>query len=539
MPDREKQTEGSAGSRGSAPNHGSKNETLILAHDLGTSGNKATLYDRSGNLLASSFSGYPTSFPRPGWAEQDPEQWWRAVVESTGALLEAVPDAVRRIGGISFSGHMMSCTPVDREGKALHRAIIWSDQRAFRQKERLGEVFGNRETYERTGTVFVANYLAAKALWLKQNEPGVFKKTFCYLQPKDFVAHRLTGSMVTDYSDASGTNLFDLRKKQWCADIAGEIGLSVDALPRAIPSTQRAGVLTKQAASCLGLQQGLPVIIGGGDGVCATAGAGSSAPGSCYNSYGTSAWNAVTGAQPLYDAGQRNFILCHLDENLYMAAGTMQNAGGSFEWLNEWIGCLERSVSSQLDITAYELLSLEAQKAPPGSCGVLFLPYLMGERSPYWDPEVRGAFLGLCRSTGRNEIIRAVLEGTVFHLKLILDMFIENGTRVSGVRLIGGGARSPLLRRIMADIWGVPVTAMRYLEEASSLGAAIAGLVGIGLHPSVIEAEKVMVHEGERLHPDLELHRRYSESYGIFKEAYQALRGVHAKMHRAAEETGG
>lgn len=507
-------------------------KTLILAHDLGTSGNKATLYDAEGTMLASSFSGYPTEFPAPGWAEQDPEQWWTAVKTSTRRLLQQVPGAGERVDGISFSGHMMSCCPVDEEGAPLRRAIIWSDQRAYREKDALARVFGDEDAYRRTGTVWVANYLAAKALWLRENEPEVFRAARRYLMPKDFVAHRLTGRMVTDYSDASGTNLFDIRAKRWCEDIAGEIGLEFSTLPPALPSTSTVAGLDSRAAEELGLRRGVPVIIGGGDGPCATAGAGASGPGICYNSYGTSSWNAVATGQPLYDAKRRIFILCHLDPDRYMAAGTMQFAGGSFEWLNGWLGATEGTLAQGLGLSSYDLLSLEAERAEPASGGVLFLPYLLGERSPYWDPEVTGAFIGLTRSTGRGEIIRAVLEGTVYHLKLILDVLIENGAVFDEVRLIGGGGRSGLLRKLMADIWGVPVVPMRYLEEASSLGAALAGLVGIGARPSMEEAVS-LVRKGEQVAPDPAAHQRYQRYYPLFGEAYHALREVNKKIHAA------
>ncbi len=502
----------------------------VLAHDLGTSGNKATLFDSEGRLVASSFTGYDTVYPHPGWAEQKQGDWWDAVKASTVGLLKEVPNAYSSIAAISFSGHMMCCSPIDEEGSPLCNAIIWSDQRADKQRDRLSQTVGDETAYRVTGTVFVANYLAAKVLWLQDNRPDVYKKAYKFLQPKDYIAYLLTGEFVTDYSDASGTNLFDIQKKAWSREIISSSGIDPSKLPEALPSTRIAGKLIKSAAEQLGLPAGIPVVIGGGDGPCATAGAGASKAGDCYTIYGTSAWTSVTTDAPLYDPLQRTFILNHLDENLYMGVGAMQSAGGSFEWLNGWIGNTEGSLGKSIGLSPYDILSLEAEQSQPGSNGVLFLPYLMGERSPYWDSEVKGAFLGLTRVAGRHQIIRSVLEGAVYHLKIILDILEENGSRVDEVRLIGGGGRNRFLRKLMADIWGKPVVEMEYMEEATSLGAAIAGFVGVGIKKCIGEAES-MIRKKSVVNPDEKNTERYGKMYEIFKKSYVALKPVHHKLH--------
>jgi len=508
---------------------------FVIAHDLGTSGNKATLFDSEGKLLASSFTGYETYYPYPGWAEQKQSDWWRAVKTSTLDLIQKVPEAKRQIVAISFSGQMMCCSPIDEKGNPLYDAIIWSDQRAYKQRDRLSQEVGDKVAYKVTGTVFIANYLAAKVLWLQDNYPDVYKKTHKFLQPKDYIAYRLTGEFVTDYSDASGTNLFDIQKKAWSQDIISQINIDASKLPKPIPSTQIAGKLKKNVADELDLSEGIPVVIGGGDGPCATVGAGASKPGDCYNIYGTSSWTSVTTDTPLYDKLQRTFVLSHLDENLYMGVGTMQSAGGSFEWLNGWIGNVENLFGKQIDISPYRLLSLEAEQSALGSNGVIFLPYLMGERSPYWDSEVKGAFLGLTRVAGRSQIIRSVLEGTVYHLKLILDILEENGSEVKEVRLIGGGGRNRFLRKLMADIWGKPIVEMHYMEEATSLGAAIAGFVGVGVKKSILEAESMIKTESME-YPDTKNTEIYRKFYEIFKESYLALRPIHHKLDKLLHE---
>jgi xylulokinase len=423
----------------------------------------------------------------------------------------------------------MCCSPVDEQGNPLCNAIIWSDQRSDRQRHRLSKEIGDDVAYRVTGTVFIANYLAAKILWLIDHYPDIYKRTHKFLQPKDYIAHLLTGEFVTDYSDASGTNLFDIQKKRWSGEIISQMKIDEDKLPRPISSTSKAGTLRKEVAEELGLTGGIPVIIGGGDGPCATVGAGASKPGDCYNIYGTSSWTSVTTDTPLYERERRTFIICHLDRNLYMGVGTMQSAGGSFEWLNGWIGGAEGQFGKVVGLSPYKILSLEAEQAQPGSKGVMFLPYLMGERSPYWDSEVKGAFLGLTRVSGRQEIIRSVMEGTVYHLKLILEILEENGSEVKEVRLIGGGGDNPFLRKMMADIWGKPVVEMRYKEEATSLGAAIAGFVGVGVKKSILEAES-MIQTMSVENPDKNNTEKYSRFYRIFKEAYTALKPIHQEL---------
>ena len=506
-------------------------KSYILAHDLGTSGNKAALFSEDGTLVGSCFAGYTTCYPAPGWAEQSQEDWWNAVVGSTRELLEKFPGESKQIAAVSFSAQMMCCSPVDREGNPLFQGIIWSDQRADEQKEYLAELVDNKTSYTVTGTVMVANYLAAKALWLKKHYPDVYKRTYKFLQVKDYIIHKLTGKFVTDYSDASGTNLFDIREKKWSRDIIRAAGLNEDKLPDAVSSTTVVGKVSAEAAAATGLSEGVPVVAGGGDGPCATVGAGASESGKCYNVFGTSAWNAVTAAEPLYDREQRTFILHHLDENLYMTVGSMQSAGGSFEWLHDWIGSTEGLLAPHIGLSSYELLSLEAEKAAPGSAGALFLPYLMGERSPYWDSEVKGAFLGLNRRVGRPEMIRSVLEGAVFHLKLILDILEESAGTIEEVRLIGGGNKSRFLNRLMTDIWEKPVAVMEVLEEATSLGAAIAGFVGTGVYSSFQEAEK-LIREERREYPEKEKTALYRGPYEVFKEAYGALAQVNRKIDR-------
>jgi xylulokinase len=503
----------------------------ILAHDLGTTGNKATLFDTAGTAIATAFEAYETAYPHPNWAEQDPADWWRAVRDSTRELLSASTVAPGDIAVVSFSGMMNGALPVDKSGIPLRSAIIWADQRATAEAQFLADRCGFAEVYRRTGHRPGASYTAAKMLWIKRHQPELYARAHQFLQAKDYAAFLLTGVFATDYSDASGTNLFDLERRDWAVDIIEAVGLDARKLPPASPSSTVIGKVTREAAAETGLLAGTPVVIGGGDGACATVGAGCVHPGEAYNYIGSSSWIAVTSEQPLYDPQMRTFTFAHLDPELYFPTGTMQCAGGSFDWL-------ERLLRGDRKAPLYEELSTSAAGVEPGARGLLFLPYLIGERSPHWNPLARGAFVGLTMSHGRAEIARAVLEGVAFNLKMILDAFLEQGAEIQAMRLIGGGARSALWRQILADVYGLPILRPALLAEATSLGTAIAGGVGVGLFPDFSVAhEIVQIEEGERPQPTAQA--LYAELYPLFQETYRVLEPIFQLVATPAQKARG
>jgi xylulokinase len=491
-------------------------KAYLLAHDLGTTGNKATLFEsETGRVVAAALESYPTAYPQSNWAEQDPAGWWRAVSSATRRLLELSGVAPGQIAAISFSGMMMGALPVDAAGEPLRPAIIWADQRASAETERLAQAIGMREVYRRTGHRAGASYTAAKLMWIKRHQPEVYARASSFLQAKDYAVFKLCGVFATDYSDASGTNLFDLERRTWDPELLAAAELDASKLPPVYPSAHIAGSVTPQAAAETGLLAGTPVVIGGGDGGCATVGAGSVRPGEAYTYIGSSSWIAVTSDRPLYDPQLRTFTFAHLDPALYFPTGTMQSAGGSFDWL-------ERLLRGEGEGKLYEELSRAAGQVSPGAGGLLFLPYLLGERSPYWNPSARGAFVGLSVTHGRPEITRAVLEGVAFNLKIILDAFLEQGAQIGEMRLIGGGARGPAWRQILADIFGLPLLRPALLSEATALGAAIAGGVGVGLYPDYSIAHRfVQVEPAEQ--PDPATREHYAALYDLFQEAYTRL----------------
>jgi xylulokinase len=496
----------------------------ILAHDLGTTGNKATLFDSHGTSVASTFRAYDTAYPQANWAEQNADDWGRAVWESTRQVLTDGGISPREIAAVSFSGMMNGMLPVDADGQPLRTAIIWADQRATEEAEYLAQRCGIEEVYRRTGHRPGASYTAAKALWYKRHQPALYARTHQLLQAKDYAAFIMCGRVATDFSDASGTNLFDLEGRIWAHDIMKQIGLDRAKFPQAYPSATVIGEVTREAAAATGLVAGTPVVIGGGDGACATVGAGSVAPGDAYNYIGSSSWIAVTMEQPLLDPLMRTFTFAHLDPNLYFPTGTMQCAGGSLDWLERLFRCKSEG-------HLYDELNAAASGVEPGAAGLLFLPYLLGERSPHWNPLARGVFAGLSMSHGRPEMARAVLEGVALNLKTILSGFLDQGADIQAMRLIGGGARSAVWRQILADVYDLPILRPALPAEATSLGAAIAGGVAVGLFADYRVAHEVVRVDDAEI-PDPANTKRYHELHGTFERAYIALTPIFEELGR-------
>jgi len=504
----------------------------VLAHDLGTTGNKASLYDREGCLTGSALTTYETEYAHTGWAEQSPEDWWQAVCTSTQALLQQCGVARDDVACIVFSGQMMGCVPLDKRARPLRAAIIWADQRAVEQARWIGERVPPQQVYRVTGHRLSASYSLSKMLWLRDHQPEIYRAAYKFMHAKDAIIARLTGAFVTDPSDASGMNLYDLERGTWSEQIVEAAGLDPDRLPELCFSIDVAGEVLPAVAKEIGVAPGTPVVIGGGDGACAAAGAGVIAEGAAYNYVGSSSWIALATKSPVYDPDQRTFTFAHIVPGMYMPTGTMQAAGASYQWARDQLCALERQAAETLAVSPYELMNLAASTSPVGANGLIFLPYLLGERSPRWNPRARGAFVGLTIRHTHADLVRAVLEGVTMNLRVILDAFRAQGAQIEAMRLIGGGARGRFWNQIIADVYGLPVHRLVILEEATSMGAALAGGVGVGLYPdfSIIET---MNEVAETIYPDPAAQAAYENVYPLFEAAYQALAPVYDMMASA------
>jgi xylulokinase len=495
---------------------------FILAHDLGTTGNKASLYDAEGNLLGSSLSEYSTIFEHAGWAEQNPEDWWQAVCNATKQLIQQTRIDKDDIACIVFSGQMMGCVPLDKNAKPLRNALIWADQRSAQQEQWLSERIAPEKVYRITGHRLSASYSLCKILWLRDNQPDIYQNTFKFVHAKDAVVARLTGNFVTDPSDASGMNLYDLGQGKWSEEIINAARLDKSKLPDIKPSTAVVGEVQKHTADEVGLNAGTPVVIGGGDGCCAATGAGVIKEGRAYNYIGSSSWIALATDKPIYDPTMQTFTWAHLIPNMFSPCGTMQAAGASYAWARNELAPLEMHPAKKQNISAYELMNQAAESSPIGAKGLLYLPYLLGERSPRWNPKARGAFVGLDIRHTRADMIRSVLEGITLNLRVILDAFTTQGATIGAMRVIGGGAKGKLWNQIMADVYGVPVQRLAVLEEATSMGAAVAGGVGVGLYKdfSITEQMNPVV---STIEPNSTSKETYNKLLKVFNLAYDAL----------------
>lgn len=500
----------------------------ILAHDLGTSGNKATLYNSAGKLVSSHLSEYETFYPDVNWAEQNPDDWWKAVCKSTKKLIFESGIKKEEIAVISFSAQMMGCLPLDKNGAPLCRSIIWADQRSVKQAEKLRDNVGVEKVYKITGHRVSPAYSAEKIMWMMDNQPEIYEKTYKFVHAKDYIVNKLTGEFVTDYSDASGMNLYDINKKCWSAEIISAIGLDSDKLPEVRSSFDVIGKVSKDIAEEVGLKAGTPVVLGSGDGAAAGVGAAVVREGNAYNYIGSSSWIALATEKPILDPEQQTFNWIHMDPKMYMPCGTMQTAGASYNWLKNTLCQLEQQAAQDLDLSVYELMNLSVEGAKAGANNLLYLPYLMGERSPHWNSKAKGALVGLTLRHTRKDIIRAVLEGVTFNLKIISEIF-ENEIDFSKIRVIGGGAKGRTWRKIMADIYNKEVLMPKILEEATSLGAAIAGGVGVGIFSGVEVAEELNpIIEKES--PEQKKVKKYQKLYPVFKDAYSSLTGVYNSL---------
>ena len=497
-------------------------KNYIIAHDLGTTGNKATLYDREGKLVGSAFYEYGTEYAYTGWAEQNPENWWKAVCTSTQQLLKQTGVAKDDIACITFSGQMMGAVPLDKQARPLRNAIIWADQRSVPQERWVGERIPPEDVYRITGHRLSASYSLCKILWLRDHQPDIYQSTYKFVHAKDSIVARLTGEFVTDPSDGSSMNMYDLENGVWSGRILEAAELNPAQFPNIRQSIDVVGEVKASVADEVGVAAGTPVVIGGGDGSCAAAGAGVIKEGSAYNYVGSSSWIALSTPKPIYDPDFKTFTFGHVVPNMFMPTGTMQAAGASYQWTRDQLAPVEKQIAETLGISAYELMNLKAEKSPVGANGLFYLPYLMGERSPRWNPRARGAFIGLTIRHTRADMLRAVLEGVTMNLRVILDAFRAQGTHIEAMRVIGGGARGRFWNQIMADLYGMPVHRLAILEEATSMGAALACGGGIGLYPdfSMIET---MNEIAETIYPKPASQAVYEKLYPIFNATYDAL----------------
>jgi xylulokinase len=489
--------------------------SVLLGLDVGTGGARAVAVDETGSVVAESSSEYPLRSPRPGWSEQDPEDWWDGAKEALGKVAAGVEDEIL---GLGLTGQMHGSVFLDRAGAVIRPALLWNDQRTEVQCEKITEAVGKERLIRLAGNPALTGFQAPKILWLRDEEPENHSRVARVLLPKDYVRLRLTREHATDASDAAGTLLLDVRERDWSAEILDALEIPLGWMPAVHEGPESTGELDRSIAEELGLPPGLPVAAGGSDNAAAAVGVGVVEGGLVSSSVGTSGvlFAASEGFTP--DPSGRVHAFCHAVPKEYHLMGVTLSAGGSLAWWRDVAGA------------GYDELVEEASRIEPGAEGLLFLPYLSGERTPYLDPQARGAFLGFTARHGIPHMTRAVMEGVVFSLRDSLEILRELDVPVEQVRATGGGARSALWRRLQADVYGVPIHRTT-ADEGPAHGAALLSGVAAGLYRDVEEACSTVHLRAEVTEPDPERTKLYEEHYEVYRSLYPATKEV---MHRLA-----
>ncbi|MFO1352523.1 MAG: xylulokinase [Gammaproteobacteria bacterium] len=500
------------------------NETYLLGIDIGTSACKAILIDAGGAVVGATVREYPLHTPRAGWAEQNPEDWWQAVCMGVGALLRDTGISTAAIRGIGLSGQMHGLTPLDEHGMVLRPAILWNDQRTGAQcawaTQRAG---GLTELLKFTNNPMLTGYTGGKILWLRDEEPALYARLRHAINPKDYIRYRLTGVIASEVSDASGTGLFDVRARRWSKALLKRLDIPMDILPPVYESAVISGALSEVAAAATGLPAGLAVAGGGGDAVVQTTGMGLITPGVLGITIGTAGILAM-GLDRFYQNREgRLQIFCNNSPDTWHVMGVNLVGGGALRWLRDHLSEAQRNEAEARGVDAYTHLSEIAAHAPPGARGLLFLPYMIGERCPYPDPAARGGFIGLALHHGRADLTRAVLEGVVYNLRDIFELIRPMGISAQEIRSSGGGSVSPLWRQIQADVFQCPVTTVTGSAVGGAYGAALVAGVGVGVWADLRDAVGVLKKESETL-PNPANRAVYEDLYGVYKSLYASLK---------------
>jgi xylulokinase len=502
----------------------------LLGIDIGTSGTKALVCSERGKVLATATAEHPISSPKPGWSEQDPLDWWDSTVRATKAVLKKAKLKPSDIGGIGLSGQMHGSVFLGDGEKPLRPALLWNDQRTAAQCGDIERRAGGRSALiDLVANPALTGFTAPKILWVRENEPRVYERTRHILLPKDYVRFRMTGEYATEVSDASGTLLLDVANRTWSERLLALLEIDKSLLPRLHESPEITGILHNRAARALGLRPGTPVVGGGGDQAAGAVGNGIVASGVVSATLGTSGVVFAHADAPTRDPRGRVHTMCHAVPGKWCVFGCMLSAGGSFQWFRNNLGQGEVALAKRRKVDPYELLIAGAQRAPVGSEGLFFLPYLTGERCPHPDPCARGGWVGITSRTTRDMLIRSLLEGVTFGMRDALEIIRRMNIDIAQVRASGGGARSSFWRQLQADVYNQPVV-ITNAEEGPAYGVTLLAGVGTGVWNSVEEACRACIKERARVKPNKRRAEQYQRYYATYVKLYDDLKERFAEM---------
>jgi xylulokinase len=492
----------------------------FLGIDVGTGGTRAVVIDERGVVVSSAAKEHkPFASPQIGWAEQDPRDWWQAC---GGAVTSALKEAGLRgsqVACVGFSGQMHGAVLLDAQGQVVRPALIWCDVRTEKQAQELTSQIGAERLRQLTSNPALPNFTLTKCLWVRENEPENWERVRSLMLPKDYVRFRLTGERATDLADASGTLLLDVAHRRWSEEMLDYVHMDRSLLPSLYESPEICGQVSAEGASATGLARGTPVVAGAGDQAAGAIGIGVVSPGAVSATIGTSGVVLAATNLPALDPQGRVHTFCHGLPNCWLVMGVTQAAGLSLRWFRD------QFATSNGQVESYEDLTAQAAKIPAGSDGLLWAPYLMGERTPYLDAAARGMLVGLTASHTRAHVVRAIMEGVAFSLRDTFTIFEQIGVPVRNVRLGGGGARSPLWRQIQADVYGHAVETLA-AEEGAAYGAAILAGVGAKSWATVGDACAAVVQVAQTTAPDVQNSLLMNRAYSSYRRLYPSMKAI-------------
>lgn len=501
-------------------------EKLLLGIDIGTSACKVALFDLEGKVIAQSTKEYPVYYPAPGYVEQNPQEWWKGICDAVREAINMAKIDPKQIAGIGVDGQSWSAIPVDKEGNVLYNTPIWMDTRASEISRKVLEKYGHDRIFEISGNPFEPTYSTPKILWFKEYEPDVYKKVFKFLQSNSYIVFKLTGMMTQDICQGYGLHVFDMKTGKWEEDFCDELEIPLEKLPEIFACHQVVGEVTQEAAGATGLAVGTPVVAGGLDAACGTLGAGVIEIGQTQEQGGQAGGMSICVGQAL--AHPKLILSFHVVPGLWLLQGGTVGGGGTLKWFRQELGDYEIQKEQLTGINSFKIMDDEASQVKAGSDGLIFLPYMAGERSPIWDKHAKGVYFGLDYSKTRAHMIRATLEGCAYALRHNLKTAEEAGVKVDELVAMGGAANSRLWTQIKSDVTG-KVIKVPTSDTATTLGAAILAGVGTGMYRDFKEAVNRTIHITRVHEPDMKVHETYKKYYEIYLEIYERLKDTFIK----------
>ena len=495
----------------------------LIGVDLGTSGTKTVLFAEDGTVAASCTIEYPLYQPQNGWAEQDPLDWWNAVCGTTKAVIAKAGISASEIKGVGLSGQMHGLVMLDKSGNVLRKSIIWCDQRTAKECEEITQKVGAENLIKITANPALTGFTASKIMWVKNNEPEIYEKCAHILLPKDFIRYKLTGEFATEVSDASGMQLLDVPNRKWSDQVLDALQIDKSLLGKVYESPENTGKVTKAASDLTGLAEGTAVVGGAGDNAAAAVGTGTVQDGRAFTTIGTSGVVFAHTSKLSIDPKGRVHTFCCAVPGAWHVMGVTQGAGLSLKWFRDNFCHEEMVAAAGMKKDPYFLMDKQAEEIPIGSDRLLYLPYLMGERTPHLDPNCRGVFFGLSAMHTRQHLLRAVMEGVTFSQRDSVEVLREMGVSINEMLACGGGGSSPLWRQMLADVYGCPVKTV-VSKEGPALGVAILAGAGTGVYSSVQDGCAAVIKTNPPQNPISQNSAEYEKFYNIYRALYPALK---------------